>query len=40
MRWSVETAQPILTLRAKVESGLWNTEVRQLVMNYSNNDSI
>ena len=33
MRWSPETAQPLLTLRAKVESGLWN-EVKQLVINY------
>ena len=35
MRWSPETAQPILTLRAKVESELWN-DVKQLVMNYPN----
>ena len=33
MRWSVETAQAILTLRAKVESGLWH-QVKHLVMNY------
>ena len=33
MRWSPETAQPLLTLRAKVESGLWS-EVKLLVMNY------
>jgi hypothetical protein len=32
MRWSPETAQPLLTLRAKVESGRWD-EVKQLVMN-------
>jgi len=34
MRWSPETAQPLLTLRAKVESGLWD-EVRKLVLNYN-----
>ena len=33
MRWTVETAQPLLTLRAKVESGLWN-EIKQLVISY------
>jgi len=33
MRWSVETAQPVLSLRAKVESGLYNSEVKNLVMN-------
>jgi transposase-like protein len=33
MRWSVDTAQPLLTLRAKVESGLWN-EVKILIMNF------
>ena len=32
MRWSVETAQPILSLRAKVESGMWE-HVKLLVMN-------
>ena len=32
MRWSVATAQPLLSLRAKVESGLWS-EVKLLVMN-------
>jgi len=32
MRWSVESAQPLLSLRAKVESGLW-VEVKKLVMN-------
>jgi hypothetical protein len=30
MRWSVEGAQAVLTLRAKVESGLWDKEVRGL----------
>lgn len=34
MRWSPKTAQPILSLRAKVESGLWNNDVKPLVMNY------
>jgi len=27
MRWNVETAQPLLTLRAKYESGLWDDDV-------------
>ena len=35
MRWSPKTAQPILSLRAKAESGLWNNDVKPLVMNYS-----
>ena len=34
MRWSVESAQPLLTLRAKVESGLWS-EVIDLVMRFT-----
>jgi hypothetical protein len=33
MRWSVSTAQAVLSLRAKVESGLWTQEVVSLVMN-------
>ena len=33
MRWSVPTAQAVLSLRAKVESGLWN-DVKHLVMNF------
>lgn len=32
MRWSVESAQAVLTLRAKVESGLWTTVVKPLIM--------
>ena len=32
MRWSIPTAQAVLSLRAKVESGLWH-EVRNLVLN-------
>ena len=31
MRWSIPTAQAVLSLRAKVESGLWN-EVKLLVL--------
>jgi len=33
MRWSIPTAQAVLSLRAKVESGLWH-EVKLLVMNF------
>jgi hypothetical protein len=32
MRWSVPTAQAVLSLRAKVESGLWS-DVRYLILN-------
>ena len=32
MRWSVPTAQAVLSLRAKVESGMWD-EVKFLVLN-------
>lgn len=35
MRWSPETAQPLLSLRAKAESGLWNNFVKPLIMNYN-----
>jgi hypothetical protein len=31
MRWSVPGAQAVLTLRAKVESNLWNNDVRPLL---------
>lgn len=31
MRWSVKGAQPILTLRAKAESGLWDEDVINLI---------
>jgi hypothetical protein len=31
MRWSVPGAQALLTLRAKVESGLWDRDVRSLL---------
>lgn len=31
MRWSVKGAQPILTLRAKKESGLWKNDVLNLI---------
>ena len=31
MRWEPQTAQYLLTLRAKYESGLWNSEVDKLV---------
>ena len=37
MRWSPNTAQPLLTLRAKAESGLWNSEVKRLVMSIGDN---
>ena len=32
MRWNVECAQPILSLRAKYESNLWNSDVVPLVL--------
>ena len=42
MRWNLETAQYILTLRSKVESGLWNSDVITPVLahclNISNNN--
>ena len=31
MRWGVSGAQSLLTLRAKVESGLWDRQVRPLL---------
>ena len=35
MRWSVKGAQFVLTLRAKVESGLWDKDVRSLALTSS-----
>jgi len=35
MRWNVNTAQPILSLRAKVESGLFASVVVPLVLNFN-----
>jgi hypothetical protein len=32
MRWNVETAQNLLTLKAKAESGLWHTDVELFVL--------
>jgi hypothetical protein len=32
MRWNVETAQNILKLKAKTESGLWHTDVELFVL--------
>jgi len=32
MRWNVETAQPMLTLRAKYKSGLWVPEVERPIL--------
>jgi hypothetical protein len=37
MRWNVPTAQYLLTLVAKVESGLWDSEVKNVVLNYYKN---
>lgn len=35
MRWSEKTAQPILSLRSKEVSGLWNEEVKSLILSYN-----
>jgi hypothetical protein len=32
MRWNVETAQNLLTLKAKAESGLWRTDVESFII--------
>jgi hypothetical protein len=32
MRWNVATAQNLLTLKAKAESGLWHTDVELFVL--------
>ena len=32
MRWNIQTAQYILSLKAKIESGLWNSMVVPLVL--------
>jgi hypothetical protein len=32
MRWNVETAQNLLTLKAKAESGLWHTDVELFIL--------
>ena len=32
MRWNVETAQPLLTLKCKSESGLWGSDVIDFIM--------
>ncbi|MDR1608076.1 MAG: hypothetical protein LBT38_06680 [Deltaproteobacteria bacterium] len=37
MRWNVPTAQYLLTLVAKVESKLWDSEVKKIVLDYYNN---
>jgi hypothetical protein len=33
MRWNVETAQNMLTLKAKAESALWHSDVESYVLN-------
>ena len=33
MRWNVETAQNMLTLKAKAESSLWHSDVESFVLN-------
>jgi len=35
MRWNVDSAQPLLTLRAKQESGLWESDVVSPLLRYS-----
>lgn len=35
MRWEPETAQYLLTLRTKQESGLWEKDVVRLLYNHS-----
>jgi hypothetical protein len=35
MRWNIESAQPMLTLRAKSESNLWEEDVLNLLLNTS-----
>ena len=36
MRWNVETAQNLLTLKAKAESSLWHSDVESFVLNLLN----
>jgi hypothetical protein len=36
MRWNVSTAQNLLTLKAKAESGLWHTDVELFVFSLLN----
>jgi len=40
MRWNEATAQTLLTLRAKVESGLWKEDVEKLVFKHFANESL
>jgi len=32
MRWNVETAQNLLTLKSKAESGFWNRDVENYIL--------